>query len=265
MDKTGDIIKAPLIISGVGIHTLFWELLPNNKDKKCNEELRFLEEKQELEPSYGHMTAFITFDGKSEELELPDFNIHSFGDLKKYNYDISKIQELFYSDPVKYGDEALICLTFPSAKDPYYNVKFPNKSNALLLTEAKYEWFPQEDDEPNEYGKRNKTYKDFKESFREMFMKRLLKYCPKVKDKIIDIEIGSPLSSAHFLNTYKGGSYGVSWNTARFNHVYTKKFFHATAANIDNLYITGESSLFGGFVGALCSGYITAVKILGWK
>ena len=213
------------------------------------------------------MTAFVTFDGKSDELDLPDYNIHSWGNLEKYNYDITKIQELFYKDPVKYGDEALICLTFPSAKDPYYDIKFPNKSNALLLTEAKYEWFENENviknGESNEYGKRAKGYKDFKESFKDMFIKRLLKYCPKVKDKIINIEIGSPLSSEHFLNTYKGGSYGISWSPKRFKHQYTKRYFHSKASNINNLYMTGESTLFGGFVGALVSGYICAAKIVG--
>ena len=274
MEKTGDIIKAPLIISGVGAHTLYWQLLSEkvfkqeiHKNNDINEELKILEEKEELEPSFGHMTAFITFDGTSKDLDLPDYNIHSWGNLKKYNYDIPKIQELFYKDPIKYGDEALICLTFPSAKDPYYDIKFPNKSNALLLTEAKYEWFQDENivnnDEKNEYGKRTKSYKDFKNSFKDMFIKRLIKYCPKVKDKIIDIEIGSPLSSEFFLNTYKGGSYGISWSTTRFKHDYTKKYFHATASNINNLYITGESSLFGGFVGSMVSGYVSALKILG--
>eukprot|EP01084_Bolivina_argentea_P137587 242320_1 len=263
MDNGGDIIKAPLIISNVGTHTLFCQLLPQKYSETFVKELKYLKENDELEPSYGYMTAFITFNGTSEELDLPDYNIHSFSNLKKYNYDISKIQELFYTNPIKYGDEALICLTFPSAKDPFYDIKFPNKSNALLLSEGKYEWF--EKFESNNYGKRAKEYKDFKNSFKDMFMKRLIKYCPNVKDKIIDIEIGTPLSSLHFLNTYKGGSYGVGWNTKRFNHNYTKKYFNANAANIKNLYITGESSLFGGFAGALCSGYVTACKILGWK
>eukprot|EP01083_Nonionella_stella_P073196 197739_1 len=267
---SNDMIKAPLIVSGVGAHTLFWELLPSECCVEKKKELQMLEEQKVLEPSVGHMTCFITFDGTSDELKLPDYNIHSFGNLNKYNYDISKIQGLFYENPIKYGDEALICLTFPSAKDPFYNVKFPNKSNALLLTEAKYEWFEDEEvvkkQETNEYGKRCEGYKDFKEGFKAMFLKRLLKYCPNVKDKIVgDIEIGTPLTSMHFLNTYKGGSYGVDWKTARFKHDYTKKFFHAQAANVEQLYITGESSLFGGFAGALASGYVTAIKIMGCK
>ena len=96
-----------------------------------------------------------------------------------------------------------------------------------------------------------------------MFMKRLIKYCPLIKDKIIDIEIGTPLSSEHFLNTYKGGSYGISWSTKRFNHQYTKKYFHSKASNINSLYMTGESTLFGGFLGALISGYICTFRIVG--
>jgi len=271
MDKTGEIIKAPLIISGVGAHTLYWQLLPSSVPAAMSkrEELQILQAKGELDVSFGHMTAFVTFEGTSDELDLPDYNIHSWGGLDKYEYDISRLQKLFYADPIKYGDEALICLTFPSAKDPYYNVKFPGKSNALLLTEAKYEWFEDEavvvNGASNPYGKRTKGYKALKESFKDMFLKRLIKYCPQVADKIIDIEIGTPLSSEHFLNTYKGGSYGISWNTQRFKHEYTKKFFHATATEIDHLYMTGESAVFGGFIGALVSGYVTALKILGWK
>eukprot|EP01083_Nonionella_stella_P286478 975109_1 len=83
MENNGDIIKAPLVISGVGVHTLFWELLPTKYAGKFDEELKYLEDKKELEPSYGHMTAFITFNGTSEELDLPDYNIHSFGNLEK--------------------------------------------------------------------------------------------------------------------------------------------------------------------------------------
>ena len=73
------------------------------------------------------------------------------------------MQQRFCADSLAHGDEAHICLTFPASKDPFYGRKFPGKSNALLLTEAKCDWFEALDADPGPCN-------ELKESFRASYV-----------------------------------------------------------------------------------------------
>jgi len=228
-------------------------------------------------PGNGHMTAFINLDGPPEAFGLTSSNIHSWLDLPKFNYNPSKMQEAFYEDPIKHADGCLMTLTCPCLKDPEYRRDHPDSSNVLLLTEAKWEWFKDMDLEEvkahyagektsgGNHGNRPKDYLDFKKKWEKVFLDRLYKYFPKTKGHVSGVEIGTPITLAHFLGASHGGSYGMAWTPERFDETLLDDYMRVES-KISGLYLAGESALFGGFVGAMSGGYIAALKCLGlWK
>lgn len=252
--KNGSVIVAKKIISNAGAINTYQKLVPEQVLNDVGLDKKF---DKKIKQSNGHITAFVSLNGTSEECGLDAANIHSMPDLPVYG-DISKMQEDFYKDP--FSHECLMTLTSPSAKDPEYKEKYPNCSDLLLLIEAKWDWF--KDIDIGHYGARAEEYKAYKDKFSGMFLERMYKYYPKTLGKVKSIEIGTPITTKHFLNAPKGASYGLEWTPEHFNEELLKKYF-IPKTKLPNLYLTGEASFFGGFCGATISGYITAYKIIG--
>jgi len=91
---------------------------------------------------------------------------------------------------------------------------------------------------------------------------RLFLYYPKCRGHVTRVDVGSPLTTNHYLNTQRGESYGLAWSPERFKPEILKVLHPVTP--IPGLLLTGEATLFGGFVGAMMSGFVTALKVLGW-
>eukprot|EP00005_Dracoamoeba_jomungandri_P004457 CAMPEP_0174252230 /NCGR_PEP_ID=MMETSP0439-20130205/1791_1 /TAXON_ID=0 /ORGANISM="Stereomyxa ramosa, Strain Chinc5" /LENGTH=686 /DNA_ID=CAMNT_0015332741 /DNA_START=335 /DNA_END=2395 /DNA_ORIENTATION=+ len=254
--KNGHQLLAPLIVSNAGAANTFRKLIKEEDQELHNIKI---DESHWVQPGNSHMTGFITLDGPCEEFGLRGSNIHSFRFLKKHGYDISAGQHAFYADP--FGEKGgLVTLTCPSAKDPKYKQHFPDTSNVLLLTEAKWEWFS--DMDVGTHGNRSEEYKKFKEQYSEIFLDNLYHYYPKTKGHVTQIEVGSPLTIQYYLNAPHGESYGLEWSPQRFNPQLLNLL--KPKSSIPGFYLTGEASLFGGFLGGLLSGYITAIKVLGF-
>lgn len=247
--KNKDVITANIIISNAGIENT--RILLEDKEANTQDAM------PALEPSNGHMTAFITLNGSYKEFGIDAANIHSWPDLNKYNYDVSKMQEDFYQSPFKQKG-CLITLTCPSAKDPIYDQKFPNECNVLMLSEGRMDWF---NFDCGVHGKRSEQYNVFKKKFEEIFIERLYQLYPKAQGKIKQIEVGSPLTTKYFLYAKNGESYGAELTPKRFSKNVMEKLHSKT--KIDGLYICGEASFFGGLAGAMVSGWITATHVLG--
>jgi phytoene dehydrogenase-like protein len=268
----GDEILAPVVISDAGTVNTWEKLVPAEAMAKAG--LKSDAVRKVLGDSHGHITAFVSLDGPSEKFDLRPANIHSFPDLPKYDFDVSKMQRAFYADPWC-QKQPLITLTCPSAKDPLYDSLYPGQSNVLLLSEANSDWFRFEGKQQEEqlqqlrvsdgkstHGHRSIKYKDLKARFEPLFLERLYKYYPKTRGHVKSIEIGTPLTSAFYLEAPNGGSYGLEWTPERFDRQIMETYCSPTT-KIPGLYLTGEGSFFGGFAGALTSGYITSLKVLG--
>ena len=89
------------------------------------------------------------------------------------------------------------------------------------------------------------------------------RYYPKCRGKVVgDIEIGTPLSTQYYLAAAKGGSYGLEWTPRHFDTELDP--YQDAVTDIPGLYLTGEATFVGGFVGAMSTGFFTAIKVLGW-
>jgi len=272
----GDEIFADTIISDIGIRNTL-KALPEAALDRAG----LKKEIPNAPPmSNGHMTCFVTLDGPPEDFDLTAANIHSWPDLEKFDFDPSRMQEAFYEKPFEHADGCLMTLTAPCVKDPEYRKSHPNSANVLLLTEAKWSWFTDMNLEEvrahydnastpslseGSHGKRPADYLEFKKKWEEIFLKRLFKYFPKAEGRVLSVQVGTPVTAAHFIGAFEGSSYGMAWTPSHFEEMLLTDYLRVKS-KIPGLFLAGESALYGGLAGAMSGGYLAAFKVLGpWK
>ncbi len=242
----GKIICAKNIVSNAGIMTTYKKLLPSEvvKKHKLNEQLK------KVNQSVAHASLYIGLEGSPEELKLPKTNYWIYpekGDhdtcVKNYLNDLSKPFPVIY-------------VSFPSAKDPDWSNRYPDKSTIDIITLIPYETFKKWAD--TSWMKRGKEYEAIKEKFAQRLLKELYKIVPQAKGKINCYELSTPLSTKHFVNYEKGEIYGLDHSPTRYRQSFLKP-----RTPIKNFYLTGQDIVTAGVGGALFSGVLTSMAITG--
>jgi all-trans-retinol 13,14-reductase len=150
----------------------------------------------------------------------------------------------------------LVYISFPSAKDPSWNSRYPEKSTIDVITLLPYESFAKW--EGTSWKKRGEEYDNFKDSISKRLLEHLFKQLPHLRDSVDHYELSSPLTTKNFVNYDKGELYGLDHTPTRFS----QKFLRPKTP-IKNLYLTGQDIVSAGVGGALFSGLITATAITG--
>ena len=150
----------------------------------------------------------------------------------------------------------LVYISFPSAKDPSWNDRYPGRSTIDIITLLPYESF--EKWEGSSWKKRGLEYENTKKDISERLLEHLFNHLPNLRDKIDYYELSSPLTTKHFVNYQKGELYGIDHSPQRFE----QKFLRPKT-NIKGLYLTGQDIVSAGVGGALFSGLITSASITG--
>jgi all-trans-retinol 13,14-reductase len=245
--SNGDIIKAKNIVSSAGINNTYKNLL----SKKYVPD-KLIKQIDNIGLSCSFMYLFVGMEGTPTELNLRSSNIWSWPEK-----DYDKMSEKFYNNPE--SAPIPLFIGFPCAKDSTWENRFPGKSNAVILTMAKYEWFEKWKD--LKMKKRGKDYDDFKKMFEKRILNEgLYKYYPQTKGKVQFTEVGSPLTFNYYIGSTKGEVYGADATPERFS----PNDWLIPKTHIDNLYLTGQDITTLGFTGAMMSGILTASEILGY-
>jgi len=245
--KNGDIITAKMVISNAGALNTYTKLLDQRYVPK-----HIFDKMNDLGRSCCFIYLFIGMKTPASELKLRSTNMWSYPDK---NFD--KMLKQYYKDPL--NEPMPFFMGFPCKKDSTWNTRFPGKSNAVILTAAKYEWFEEWNDK--KWNKRGKDYEEFKNKFGEKLLKEsLFKHYPQCKGKIDYMKVGTPLTFNHFIASTKGEVYGLNCLPGRFS----KNDWLTPETHIKNLYMTGQDITTLGFSGALMSGVLTANALLGY-
>ena len=242
--KDGNEYRAKTIVSNAGVWNTFSYLVPEPHRSK----LGFTERLKKVEPSVAHVCLYVGLEGKSEDLGLKTTNYWIYPD--NYNHDDSVEKYLENPDaplPVCY-------ISFPSAKDPDWERRFPGKSTIEIITLAPYDWFKKWEDK--RWKKRGEDYEAYKEKLTQRLLAELYKKHPNLKEKVVHAELSTPLSTKHFANYQQGEIYGISHDPDRFEH----KFLRADTP-IKGLYLTGQDIVTAGIGGGLAGGVLTASAI----
>jgi len=233
------------VISSAGLVNT-WKLIPVEHHHNL-----FAENPTQTDsPSSQHLSIFLGFRGDQNELKLRSSN----------NWHVRHIDDDFekgYENPLE-AEQAVALVGFPSAKDPSYNDRVPGRSVGVIITTVKYGFF--EKWRSQKVGKRDGEYQILKQEVAEKVLKDTIwKTNPELKDRLEYMDVGTPLSTAYYLNSFKGSSYGLEWCGKRY---YDSKYRART--KIPGLFLTGQDTFVPGWAGAFYSGVLTANTCLGY-
>ncbi len=103
--------------------------------------------------------------------------------------------------------------------------------------------------------KRPQSYLDYKQDRIEKIIKRIVNFYPEYENRLEVVDAASQLSYRDFLNTPDGSAYGVKQKMGQIN-LFGKLPFR-------NLYVSGQSAVMPGIVGAMMSSFILLRSLIG--
>jgi len=242
--QNGDVLKAPIIVSNVGVQNTYSKLI----DGQSYLPKEMLAQFESLKPSVSHIALYIGLNESDEFLKLPKNNFWIYNNYN-FNEGLEKAKTERNSEP------PLAYISFPSAKDPSWNSKFPNRATIQILGVGAYaemnEW------ESSSWMKRDGGYATYKEFVKERFLEKVLSVVPQIKDYIDTCEVSTPLTTKHFSNYQSGEIYGLEHTPERFDMKWLRP-----RTPIKNLYLTGQDTVAVGIASVLFSGVLTSIAIL---
>ncbi len=237
-------ILAPIIISGAGVFNTYHRMLAPDVARKYGVD-RVL---QKVEPSAAHLCLYMGLEQTAEELGLSKPNLWVYPDDK-----LEANLAAANADPA--NKLPVVYLSFPSAKDPDFENRFPGRSTIEAITIMPYSWVKKW--ENTEWKKRGKDYEAFKEEMAQRLMEVLFEQHPQLRGKISFYELSTPLTTQHFAGYQHGEIYGIDHTPARF----TMRELRPQTP-IAGLYLTGQDVATCGVAGGLFGGVLSAVSVL---
>ncbi|KAH9515074.1 hypothetical protein Btru_019113 [Bulinus truncatus] len=245
-------IYAKYIISDAGVMNTFKTLLPETVAKSSN----IYPIISKIGPSVSSITTFIGLEGSSQDLQLPASN------MWLYDTDgmIGAMDNYLSLKPedIEHMKIPFAFISFPSAKDPEWDKKYPGKSSAIIITLAKWEWFSQWKDEKVRH--RGDYYDGIKDVLGRQMWQQCLNLFPQLDGKKVYMEVGTPVSNQYYLACPEGEMYGLHQGKERFSAEVASILRNDT--DIPGLYLTGQDSLTCGFTSSALSGLFCAAQIL---
>lgn len=243
----GTRILSEVVISNAGVMNTFEQLLPAHVAAFAG----YTKRRKHVSHSMPHIGLYIGLKGTTESLGLPNTN---FWIYKDEHHDKNVEQHLAAPE----GDYPLVYISFPSSKDPSYQVRYPGTSTIEIVAPTSYKMFEAWKD--TDWGKRGEAYEALKEKIAQQLLEALYQKLPQLRGNIDYYEVSTPLSTAWFSRYGRGELYGVDHTPERFNQVWLRP-----KTKIKGLYLTGQDALGCGVVGAMLGGLLCALSILGLK
>lgn len=242
----GTAFYADQIVSGTGIFNTYGKLMPASVVERQG--LSDLMKK--VKPSAAHVCLYLGLNGSAEELNLPKANYWLYPEDLGHDEAVARYaKDINAAFPVVY-------ISFPSAKDPTWEARYPGKSTIDIITVMPYELFEQW--ESTRWKKRGNEYESQKEALAQRLLEALYEREPQVKGKIDHYELSTPVTTRHFMNYDKGELYGLDHDPSR----YEQRFLQPRTP-IKNFFLTGQDVVTAGVGGALFAGYLTASAMTG--
>ena len=233
--------RSGLVISDAGARNTFDRLVRAEQPERS--ELR------RIPPSLAHLSLYVGVQQSAAELGLNGTNlwVHPTPD-----HDANWAH--FVKDPS--APFPLLFISFPSAKDPEFERKYPGRATLEVVTLVPYDWFARW--ESSRWKRRAEDYEAFKKKLATRLQSELERLVPAVAGKIDHAELSTPLSTRHFMNYEHGEAYGLAATPERFiSRALTPH------TSVPGLYLTGQDVVTLGVAGALFGGLATASAVLG--
>ncbi len=241
----GHEIGALKVVSDVGVHNTFSNLLPKDDSRRS----RLMHVTKRLQRSTGHICLYVGLSESADKLGLGTTNLWIYS-----GYDHDKAVEKQSRSAKRHLPVAYI--SFPSAKDPDWQRRRGDCATIQVISLVPFEWFERWQSMP--WQKRGELYDELKGRLSDQLLHILYEHLPQVQGKVEVAELSTPLSTRHFGNWGHGEIYGLACTPERFAAPWLKP-----RSPIKGLYLTGQDIVAHGLVGGLYSGLVTASAILG--
>jgi all-trans-retinol 13,14-reductase len=233
--------RSGIVISDAGARNTFDRLV--RTEQPLRRELR------RIPPSMAHLSLYVGVKQRAAELGLNGTNLWVY---PTPDHDANFAR--FVKDPS--APSALLFISFPSAKDPEFERKYPGRATLEVVTLAPYDWFTRW--EGSRWKRRAEDYETFKKELATRLQSELERLVPAVAGKIDHAELSTPLTNRHFMNYERGEAYGLAATPERFS-----SWSLTPRTSVPGLYLTGQDVTTLGVAGALFGGVATASAVLG--
>ncbi|MDH7445794.1 phytoene desaturase family protein [Aquimarina sp. 2201CG14-23] len=241
--ENGENIFAKRIISNADPNKTFIDLIgKNNISNKLNKRL------SKTKYSCTSLMLFLTVDMDVRKAGLDSGNIWMM-EHEDLDAIFEKTQKIDILDGDIFPGMFISCTTL---KDP---ISFDGRYHTIeAITYINHESFSAF---KNEEDIRSEAYLTFKEKLTVKMINTLEKAIPGVSEKIVQKELGTPITNEYYINSTNGCVYGTEKSFWQIG-----PFAYKSKSEIENLHLCGASVLSHGVAGAGYSGVETAAKIL---
>jgi all-trans-retinol 13,14-reductase len=240
----GHELRAPIVISDAGVVNTFERLLP----AETAQAIGYAAKAREVGHSVAHLSLYVGLKGTTEDLQLEKTNLWVYPD-HRHEENFARFEADIHAPfPVVY-------LSFPSAKDPDFDRRYPGHSTIEAVTLGPYAPFKAW--ENTSWKKRGAEYDELKASLSERLLETIHKHAPATRGKVEIAELSTPLSTRNFAAHPQGEIYGLAHSPQRYQQRWLRP-----RTPIKGLYLTGADVVSAGLMGAMMGGMICSSAVL---
>ena len=243
----GEEIESAIVISNAGVINTFEKLLP----PETAEQFGYQSKRGHIRQSMPHIGLYLGLKGTPDELALPRTNFWIYPNAYHDDNVEAFLQDTKAEFPVVY-------VSFPAAKDPDYQNRWPGTSTIEVVAPTTWEMFEAWKD--TTWGKRGDDYETLKAEITDRIMAVVYDKLPHLRGKVDYLETSTPLSTAWFCRYERGELYGLDHTPERFEQQWLRP-----KTDMPGLYLTGQDILTCGVVGAMIGGLMTTLSIQGLR
>ncbi|MEO8085954.1 MAG: NAD(P)/FAD-dependent oxidoreductase [Bacteroidota bacterium] len=240
--ESGEVIKAKRVISNADPNKTFLDMVG-----KENLGEKLLKRLTNTRYSVASLLLFLTVD-MDVRVGMDSGNIWMMKDM-----DVDAIYAKMVADDILTDDEfSGLFISCTTLKDPpSFNGRYHNIEVVTFIDYKTFEKFN------GEGGNQTPEYLAMKKRITEKTLNSLEKILPGIKSKIVQAELGTPITNEFYINSTRGNAYGTEKVLKQVG-----PFAFQAKSEIENLYLCGASILAHGVAGAANSGVKTAAVIL---
>lgn len=241
----GTELHARTIVSAAGVPITYGRLLPSAVAAAHG--LDGLSTRHR--PSLAHVCLYVGLKHTAAELGLERGNYFIYPSA-----DYERDHAAYAANPD--GPLPVVYLSFPAAKDPSFEERFPGRSTIDIMAPAPFDLFAPWAEK--KWQHRGDAYEALKQRYAERLLEVLYRFVPRAEGKVDHCELSTPISTRHFTGNEHGEIYGMAATPARL----TDRQLRAQTP-IRGLYLAGQDVGVLGVTGAMFGGLIAASAIVG--
>ncbi len=244
--EDGEKIYAKNIISNTDPSITYLDLIGKN-----NLSSKLLNKLNKTKYSCTSLMLFVTVDMDVREAGLDSGNIWMM-DNKDADEVFNDLMKVDIASGERFPGMFISCTTL---KDPpSFDGRYHTLEVVTFINRESFNHLKEDGDH------RSEEYAQFKKRLTQKMINGLEKVLPGVSNKIVQKDLGTPITNEFYINSTEGSVYGTEKSFKQ-----TGPFSYKSKTEIENLYLCGASVMAHGVAGASYSGVQTAAIILNCK